>query len=182
MPLTRAGCAVLAWIRHLASALSTVVSASSGLNSGVMGGERKPVPADSSASAGTIRTISTGRWCMTWMMRPESGSPFSLWEASSLATWALRSGRDGGTSGVGSGCIESMVAGRSKRRVQRGYIAWILGQRRSGSANEHESASEYAAQGQGPARRWRKRGWGEEEGRKQGERRQGRLVNRLTSD
>lgn len=74
------------------------------------------------------------------------------------------------------------MAGRLKRRAQRGYIAWILGQRRSGSANEHESASEYAAQGQGLARRWRKRGWGEEEGRKQGERRQGRLVNRLTSD
>lgn len=77
------------------------------------------------------------------------------------------------------------MAGRLKRRAQRGYIAWILEKRRSGSANEHESASEYAAQGQGPARRWRKRGSGEEEGRKearkQGERRQDRLVNRLTS-
>lgn len=111
IPLTKAGCAVLAWIRHLASALSTVVSASSGLNSGVMGGERKPAPADSRESAGTIRTISTGRWCMTWMIRPERGSPFSLCEASSLATWVLSSGREGGMLGVGSGCIESMVAG-----------------------------------------------------------------------
>lgn len=68
------------------------------------------------------------------------------------------------------------------RRAQRGYIAWILEKRRSGSANEHESASEYAAQGQGPARRWRKRGSGEEEGRKEARRKEARQTSEQTHE
>lgn len=73
--------------------------------------------------------------------------------------------------GVGSGCIESMVAGRLKDAGgQKRYIVWILCvDAEMGLGDEHKSASEYT-QGRGPAKTAHKTWLGErkEEGRKEG--------------
>lgn len=74
--------------------------------------------------------------------------------------------------GVGSGCIESMVAGWLKdAKGQKRYIVWILCvDAEMGLEDKHKSASEYT-QGRGPAKTgqktWRREG-GKEGGRKKG--------------
>lgn len=98
MPETMAVCAVRALIRQRVSWLSVKVEVSSGLNSGVMGGDKTPISA-----WGTTRMISTGRWWQTWMTRPDRVRPLARWASSSREIWARMSASEGGGPGTGSG-------------------------------------------------------------------------------